>query len=334
MATIHIGSKPFDEACALLPQSIREKLSCVPEHIRTEALEIRLRSGACIAITARQGMRYLTGNNTISELWNPSYTRMDARELEECLRALCGWSVHSYTEEICRGFIPLPGGHRAGLCGTSVTEHGRVVSVRNISSISIRIAREIPEAAVVVCARLFGGNELPGVLFCGAPGAGKTTLLRDLCRRISEGIGVPPRRIALIDERGEMAGMRDGTPSCNVGPNTDVLTGYPKAEAILLAIRSLSPELIICDELGGREDTEALLAGANAGVKFAASVHAGSVDEAKKRPVLRGLEEAGVFDYACTLKLFQAPILYRFSNGEGLLPLPCPVPENGRIYHI
>ena len=256
-----------------------------------------MRAGGAVTLTLPEGPR-------------PLLLRLTGAQLAEILRALCEYSVHSYTEDIARGYVTLPGGHRAGVCGTAVTERGLVTAVRDISSINLRVAREIPGAAGELCARMYSNGGLPGLLISGAPGSGKTTLLRDLARRLSDGNGpeghrgraAPCRRVAIIDERGELAGAREGTPCCAVGANTDVLTGYPKCEGILLAIRSLSPEIILCDELGGEPDAAALEAGFHTGVRFVATIHAGSAEEALARPVAQRLLSCGAFDYLVHLE--------------------------------
>jgi len=300
-------AKPFDEAASHLPDFMRSLLAYVPGDLRTQTTEIRMRAGGALSLTTPEGPVFLTASGRTTHLPREGCVILNGAQLAEILRCLCGWSVHSYTEDIARGYVTLPGGHRAGVCGTAVTENGAVRAVREISSVNLRVAREVFGAASDLCARLFSNGQLPGVLIAGAPGSGKTTLLRDLARRLSDGHCGPCRRIALIDERGELAGVRLGEPCCAVGANTDVLTGYPKGKGILLAIRSLAPEAILCDELGGEADADALEAGCGTGVRFVATVHAGGMEEALARPVTRRLLGCGVFDWAVHLEGAHAP---------------------------
>ena len=291
---LSLSTKPFDQAAARLPDFILIHLARLPDDLRARATEIRMRAGGPLTLTLPEGPMPLM-----------DCPRLTGAQLARILRALCEYSVHSYTEDIARGYVTLPGGHRAGVCGTAVTERvnaavgGVVTAVRDISSINLRVAREVHGAAGELFARLYQNGGLPGLLISGPPGSGKTTLLRDLARRLSD---VSRRRLAIIDERGELAGAREGTPCCAVGANTDVLTGYPKGEGILLAIRSLAPEIILCDELGGESDALALEAGFRTGVRFVATLHAGSADEALARPVARRLLTCGAFDYLAHLE--------------------------------
>ncbi|MCL2300798.1 MAG: Flp pilus assembly complex ATPase component TadA [Firmicutes bacterium] len=289
-------TRPFDQAIARLPDYLTAPLTRLPEDLRTRATEIRMRAGGAVTLTLPEGPQFLLASGRTASLPREDCLRLTGAQLAQILRALCEYSVHSYTEDIARGYLTLPGGHRAGVCGTAVTERGVVIAVRDISSVNLRIAREVHGAASDICARLFRDGHLPGLLISGPPGSGKTTLLRDLARRLSDGLCGPCRRVALIDERGELAGACQSAPCCAVGANTDVLTGYPKGEGILLAIRSLAPEIILCDELGGEADAAALEAGFHSGVRFVATLHAGSAEEALARPAARRLLARNAFD--------------------------------------
>ena len=312
-----LGAKPFDQAAGHLPDFAHAALACVSDNLRGRATEIRMRAGAALSLTLPEGPVYITASGRTTSLWREDCLRLSAEQLAMIVRSLCDYSVHSYTEDIARGYITLPGGHRAGLCGTAVLERGMVSAVREISSVNLRIAREVPGAAAALCAKVYAGGQLPSVLIAGPPGSGKTTILRDLARRLSDGHCGGFRRVAVVDERGELAGARGGQPCCDVGANTDVLSGYPKGEGFLLALRSLSPEVIVCDELGGEADAAALESGLHAGVSFAATVHAGSTEEAMHRPVVRRLLERGAFDWLAQLgDGYQVEEIRNMNKGE------------------
>ncbi|MFR2562105.1 MAG: stage III sporulation protein AA, partial [Anaeromassilibacillus sp.] len=173
-------------------------------------------------------------------------------------------------------------------------------------SINIRIARQVYGCASAVL-QAVGKNLREGVLIAGAPASGKTTILRDMARQLSSGLCGDVRKVAVVDERGELAGTYRGVPQNDLGPCCDVLDGYPKGEGILQAIRSLSPEFIICDELGGLADVEAAAQGLNAGVGMISSVHAGNVRELLRRQQAVSLLHTGAFGYVVLLEGSREP---------------------------
>ncbi len=187
----------------------------------------------------RQAARCLSP--AIGRLLAPHISLLEHTVQEIRLRA-ARYSVYARQHELQNGFVTLRGGHRMGVCGTAVMQGGSVLNVRHISSLNLRIAREHRGCGKKLFAQLRGKSG--GVLLCGAPCSGKTTLLRDLARLFSAEDG---RQTALIDERGEIAAVCDGVPQNDVG-FCDVFDGYPKAQAMEQALRSLSPQVMICDE--------------------------------------------------------------------------------------
>ncbi len=192
-------------------------------------------------------------------------------DLEACFQELCRHSVHSYAKEIAEGCITLPEGHRVGFCGTAVLQDGQLTTIRDISSMNIRIARQIKGCADEVYNAVFTDG-LRSLLIAGRPMSGKTTVLRELARLLGERY-----KVALIDSRCELASVYRGTPSLDVGEHTDVLSGYPRTEGILIALRTLSPDIILCDEISG--DTASVEHCMNCGVKLLATIHASSLAE-------------------------------------------------------
>ncbi len=221
--------------------------------------ELRLRAG-------RRAVAVLSDGRMIS--CSETLTRDD---VEACFQELCCYSVHSYAREISEGCITLPGGHRVGFCGTAVMRDGKLETLRDISSLNIRIARQIHGCGEELFRSVFGSG-LRSLLIAGRPMSGKTTVLRDLARLLGGRY-----RVALIDSRSEIAASYHGTPSLDIGENTDVLTGYGRNEGIMIALRTLSPDIILCDEISG--DTDAIAHCMNCGVKLVATIHADSSDE-------------------------------------------------------
>lgn len=230
--------------------------------------EIRLRAGRPMTVTAPEGNL-------------PTGLTLTAEELTETLAKLCGGSLHAYGEVMKEGFIPLGGGCRAGVCGS--LSGGEVTAV---TSICLRIPRNVKGASATLCRRLLAAPT-EGMLLYSPPGEGKTTLLRDMAVTLSS----PPHRlrVAVIDTRREL--YREDAFRHAIA---DVYLGYPKAMAMELAIRTMSPQYLLCDELGA-EEADSVLSAQNAGVPLIASAHAPSLEALLRRPAMKRLDEAGVF---------------------------------------
>lgn len=251
--------------CPLKSAARKITLPCPIEAIA----EIRLRTNRRAAAVTLDG-RMLP--------CSPPFTQQD---ITDCFLELCRDSVHSFAREIAEGYITLPGGFRVGFCGTAVVHGGKLDSLRDISSLNIRIPREVRGCGEELCRRAFSEG-LCSLILCGKPLSGKTTVLRDMARILGAA-----HRTAVVDSRGELAAVQGGVPALDVGENTDILNGYSKSEGIMCALRSLSPEVIICDEIG--EDAEAVRQCMSCGVKLIVSAHAGSIEELKRRPSVSGL---------------------------------------------
>jgi stage III sporulation protein AA len=227
--------------------------------------------------------------------------RISQNQLESCFYALCDYSIHTHQEDIRQGFVTLRGGHRAGISGSCVWENGQPAGIRDVSSICIRIARQKKGAADRLAAMLLTGEIGGGILIVGAPGSGKTTLLRDLARQLAGGLTGTYYRVAAVDERGELGAAADGVPQNDLGVCCDLLDGFPKGEGIEIAVRTLSPDFILCDELGGAEEIEAVRQSLCRGVRMAASIHATDLDELLARPGVRELLGTGAFSHLILL---------------------------------
>ncbi|MDR1565182.1 MAG: stage III sporulation protein AA [Oscillospiraceae bacterium] len=284
----------FEEAVKTLSPKIRAMLMAVPTEIRARTQEIRLRTNSPLSINTGKETYFIQNKNMLFKTPLMGVDCLSREDIEECFLGLCEYSVYSHQEDIKNGFITIKGGHRAGICGTAVTAEGKVVGVRNVSSINLRIARQINGAAEAICKEVFF-NGLSGLLIAGAPSSGKTTILRDMARQLSGGCLGEPLRVAVVDERGELAGVYRGSSANNLGYCCDILNGYPKSEGIMQAVRSLSPDVILCDEIGSKEDIEAIEMGVNSGVSFIASIHAASLKELARKIQIKRLLETGAF---------------------------------------
>lgn len=213
---------------------------------------------------------------------------------------MSGYSLHSVQNSLLNGFLTLPGGHRAGLSGSVAWEGDQITAIRRTDCLNLRIARQIFGAAdrLVSHYKQYGFG---GTLIAGPPASGKTTVLKDLCRQLSNGLNGEPRKISLIDERGEIAAVYKGQPQNDVGWNTDVFDGYSKRIGIDTAIRSMSPDVIVCDEIGGRGDEDNVLSGVNAGVAMIATAHAASLEELLARQSTAAVLKSGAFRWIVLL---------------------------------
>lgn len=255
----------------------------VPKEIQDSVFDIRISLQKPVMLCCGDRILFLQNNGSVAQHYSPENTLVTREDIDEIFLRLCGYSVYSHTDEIRNGFVSANRSLRVGLGGTAVLEKGEIKTVRDITSLSIRIPREMRGCAEGI---LQAGVALKnGVLIAGAPSSGKTTLLRDLARCL----GTAGRRTVVLDERFEL--LADGF---DLGACTDVLQGYPKREGLAHALRCLSPEFILCDELG-EEDLSAVKAVSFAGVSLIATIHAGSVRELQRRPLCRELLELGAF---------------------------------------
>ncbi len=279
-----------------LPRSLAVPLADLDPTDLADLEELRLKAECPLLLRFRQREAFLGADEALTEGDGGPLRPVSPEELRRTLLLLSNASFYALEEELRRGYITLPGGHRVGLTGRAVLEKGTIRTLKEISSVNIRIARPVPGAAKDLLPRLLDENgAFCQTLLVSPPRAGKTTLLRDLARMLSEGEGVAPLRVGLVDERSELAAMREGVAQLPVGLRTDVLDGCPKAEGLLLLLRSMSPQVLVCDELGRPEDGPALAEAANAGVRVLATAHGRDLAELRRRPVLAGLLDQGCF---------------------------------------
>lgn len=218
------------------------------------------------------------------------------RDIKETLEYISSFSLYAYEDEIRQGYITVQGGHRIGLAGKVILEQGKVKSVRNISFINIRLSHEKKGCGSRILPYIYDGKNIYHTLIISPPGCGKTTLLRDVVRLISDGSddhkGI---NVGVVDERSEIGASYMGVPQNDVGMRTDVLDCCPKAEGMLMLIRSMAPSVIAIDEIGKREDIDALAYVMNCGCRIIATVHGNSIDDIKNKPVFRKLVEEKMF---------------------------------------
>ena len=193
-------------------------------------------------------------------------------------------SIYSYQKQICEGYITLRGGHRVGISGNVVYENEKVININYVYSLNFRISKEIIGVSDKIVKYIYEDGNIKNTLIIAPPGAGKTTILRDLIRNLSE-----YKRIGVVDERGEIAAMYKNIPQNNLGLQVDILNNIPKSTGIKMLIRSMAPEVICADEIGTKEDIEAIKYAVTSGVKGIFTAHGDSLDELKINPILKEL---------------------------------------------
>ena len=231
-------------------------------------------------------------------------------DLEMTLQLMTRYSPYARQEEMRNLFLALPGGHRVGLAGQVVAEGGSIKILQHVSSMNVRLARSVHGCGKPVIGRILLDKKPASTLIISPPGCGKTTMLRDLARLTSNGMpqqGVAPSRVGIVDERSELAGCLQGVPQHDVGSNTDVLDGCPKATGMRLMIRCMNPEVIVADEIGSPGDTEAVLDALNAGVRLMTTAHGKDMSDIMRRPQLRQLTETVQFSYYVILSRRRGP---------------------------
>lgn len=198
------------------------------------------------------------------------------REILETFEKICENSVYSYKKEICEGFITIKGGNRVGITGNCVIENGQIININYISSLNFRIAREKKESSQEILEYIVNNNTFYNTMIISTPGAGKTTLLRDIVRSLSDNY---QKTVGVVDERGEIAAMYRGKPQNDIGTLTDVITNVSKDKGMHMLIRSMAPEVIACDEIGSKEDIEAINYAVCSGVKGIFTSHGKDLEE-------------------------------------------------------
>lgn len=275
-----------EEIIINMPLELRENLGkCDFSNLE----EIRFRVGRPVMLYYTEKKYFLSKNSGVtSEINDARFFSPD--DILKLVCAFCKNSVYAYQEEIREGFITISGGHRVGIAGKAVTDEGKLKNIDSFSGVNIRIAREFKDSADGVINHIYKGKRIYNSVIISPPGVGKTTVLRDIARRLSEKF-----KVVILDERSELAASKHGVPQFDVGYQTDVLDGFSKKDGINIALRSLSPDVIITDETGTLSDIEAVVNILKGGCKIVTSMHGYSIEEAiKNKKQLMELFETAV----------------------------------------
>lgn len=286
--------------------SVLENITAIPLH---EVEELRLRVGQPLLVLTSDQDYFISREGKVCTP-DKAYCA-NKEDLISALERMTYSSVYAAEEDLKKGFLTLPGGNRVGVTGEVVLNQGQIQIMKHISSLNLRLARDIPGRGLKLLPLLLGaGGRVCHTLMISPPRAGKTTLLRELIRLISNGVsklGLKGQTVGVVDERGELAGMWQGVPTHDLGWRTDVLDGCPKASGLSMMVRSMAPQVIAMDELGHAEDVAAILDGLRTGVRILSTAHASSWEEARRRPTLKCLLEQGVFERLVVLSRKHGP---------------------------
>ncbi|CEH35406.1 stage III sporulation protein AA [Romboutsia lituseburensis] len=303
-------NKLSDEIINSLSVNLREKIKNISRNdINIE--EIRLRSQKPLILNANNRDYFYNQNlNKLDTKMDNPYI-VTKEDIEQTFQIICKYSIHSFMDDIKKGFITLRGGHRVGLVGKAIVEDGQVKNMKHISSLNIRVSREIIGCSNNILSHIIrGDNQVNNTLIISPPQCGKTTLIRDIVRNLSNGnrdYGFKGIKVALIDERNEISGSYLGVPQMDVGIRTDIIETCPKDLGIMMLLRSMSPNLIVTDEIGNIDEIKALYTALNGGVNLITTVHGDSIEDIKSRKELSNLLDKDLFKKVIILSAKKGP---------------------------
>lgn len=274
----------FDNVADFIPV-FKSQLIALPAELKKQTYDIRIKSGQPLTICARAGIFFLCGNGQPTKDSKKDIIKCSDEIMKTLMLQLCSFSVFSHESEIRQGYITLQQSYRVGICGTAVLENGQVKNIRDINSLVFRIPREASGCANPVFTQNIDLSK--GILVAGEPSSGKTTFLRDLIKSLSFGKYLSAKRVAVLDERCEIESIYD------LGPCADVFKAYPKTIGFSMALRAMSPEIIVCDELSP-EDQKNINKALYCGIPVIASIHSSENELLQKKYILQ-LLNTGAF---------------------------------------
>ena len=261
-----------------------------------EVQEIRLRVQAPLLMVYKNQEYYVSEEGNLSKNSREVYLA-SREELRETMEYISNYSLYAFEEEMKQGFITIQGGHRIGIAGKTIMDNSGIRTMKYISFINVRLSHQIRGCATEVLPYIYKENEVLHTLIVSPPRCGKTTLLRDLIRQISNGSEEREgMTVGVIDERSEIGACYLGVPQNELGIRTDILDCCPKARGMMMLIRTMSPRVIAVDEIGSREDMEAIEYVMNCGCRLVATVHGNSIEDLRQKPVLRKLVQERIFE--------------------------------------
>ncbi|MDE6470007.1 MAG: hypothetical protein K2L19_03175 [Eubacterium sp.] len=282
---------------SLMPKHLSDIFNSFDKNTLNLITEIRLRRNKPIIIYLKAVPYFISIGGKLVNSFSVNTIIIDDESFDFITDRLCNRSYHTNMHTMIDGYITSKNGSRVGISSTAVYKDNSISSVKDINSINIRIAKEYKDCSRKILNLLYT-QSTPSIIVAGAVLSGKTTFLRDFSKLLSSGFAGKYRKVSIVDERCEIASGFD------IGINTDVLTGYEKAKGIEIATRTLSPDIIVCDEIGNINELNAIRYGFSTGISFAVSVHMKSEKELLRNHIVNELIATGEFDYIVLLKSF------------------------------
>ena len=249
----------------------------------SELQEIRLRIGQPVTVL------YQNEELILPTMYSEK-KRLGKQEMKETIEHISNYSLYAYEHELKQGFITIEGGHRVGMAGQVIMEGGKIKNMKYISSINIRVSHEVLDCANKIFPYITYNKQMYHTLIISPPRCGKTTLLRDVIRQISDGNRwIKGCTVGVVDERSELGGCYLGVIQNNLGMRTDILDRCPKADGMIMLIRSMAPQVVAVDEIGAKEDVHAIEYAMHCGCKMLATAHGDSMEEICKKPIFEKL---------------------------------------------
>ena len=279
----------LEEIYKVLPISMLEKIKKIGS--TTNITEIRLRVGRNILLVT-------------SDVEVEVDYIVNLKDMLDILVKVSKNSIYAIQNEINNGFVVINGGHRIGICGEVVIENGKIKNIKNINSMNIRVARQLIGVADKVMPYIVNNGNVQNTIIISPPGCGKTTILRDIVRQISSGVKIldfKGKNVGLVDERGEIAAVSLGIPNLDVGLRTDIMSNVPKSIGMQMLVRSMGIDVIATDEIGGKEDFEAIKYANSSGVNLVFIMHGNDISDVYKKEEIKKLLNDGIFSVAIIL---------------------------------
>lgn len=299
-----------DDILPFVTATIRNIILKIDREILDNLEEIRLRAKKPLIVFYKKSDWFITMDGLLTKSITAAYM-VTQQEILKCIELMSENSVYAYQDEIRSGYLTLRGGHRVGLSGKVVMQEGQIRNIKDFNGLNIRVAREIEGCSKHIAGYIIkNSQDIYNTLIIGPPQCGKTTILRDAAKIMSNGdssFDYLGAKVGIVDERSEIAACYKGIPQNDVGFRTDVMDGCPKTLGMEMLLRSMSPNIIITDEIGTQGDKAAILKVLNSGVKIIVSAHGYNISELKMREELLELIKSGVFERYIVLSSQEGP---------------------------